>query len=125
MARYQHLPIFQAIYDLILEIHKRVDNFPRIHRYSIGEKLKNIGFNLLDLIIKANSVKNKAAYLQEAEDILERLKIYIRLCFDLKILGSKGFEFLSRKMDEIGQQLNNWKEWSLKQKINSLKEPES
>ena len=116
MARYQHLPVFQAIYDLILEIHKRVDNFPRVHRYSIGEKIKNIGFDLLDLIIKANSEKDKASYLQQAEDVFERLKIYIRLCFDLKIIGRKGFEFLSKKMDEIGSQLNNWKEWSLKQK---------
>ena len=114
MARYEHLPIFQAIYDLILEIHIRVDNFPRIHRYSIGEKIKNISFDLLDLIIKANSVKEKSVYLQEAENVLERLKIYIRLCFDLKILSSKGFEFLIRKMDEIGRQLNKWKEWSLK-----------
>lgn len=115
MARCQHLPVFQAIYDLILEIHNRVDNFPRVHRYSIGEKIKNIGFDLLDLVIKANSVKDKDIYLQNAEDILEKLKIYIRLCFDLKILSGKGFEFLVRKMDEIGRQLNKWKEWSLKQ----------
>ena len=115
MARYQHLPVFQAIYDLILEIHNRVENFPRVHRYSIGEKIKNISFDLLDLVVKANSVKNKEVYLGGAEDILEKLKIYIRLCFDLKILGNKGFEFLIRGMDEIGRQLNKWKEWSLKQ----------
>jgi len=115
LARYQHLPVFQAIYDLILEIHNRVDNFPRVHRYSIGEKIKNISFDLLDLVVKANSVKNKEVYLGGAEDILEKLKIYIRLCFDLKILGNKGFEFLIRGMDEIGRQLNKWKEWSLKQ----------
>jgi hypothetical protein len=120
MVRYQHLPIFQATYDLIIEIHKRVDNFPRIHRYSIGEKIKNIGFDLLDLIIKANSVEDKTIYLRQAENILEKLKIYIRLCFDLKILGGKGFEFLTRKLDEIGRQLNKWKEWAEKQKNNVI-----
>ena len=114
MARYQHLPVFQAVYDLVIEIHKRVDNFPRIHRYSIGERIKNIGFDLLDLIIKANSVQDKAIYLQKAEDVLEKLRIYIRLCFDLKILGGKGLEFFARKVDEIGRQLNKWKEWSIK-----------
>lgn len=120
MARYQHLPIFQAIYDLIIEIHKRVDNFPRVHRYSIGEKIKNIGFDLLDLIIKANTAEDKTIYLRQAEDILEKLKIYIRLCFDLKILGSKGFEFITRKLDEIGRQLSGWKEWAEKQKNNVI-----
>ena len=120
MARYQHLPIFQATYDLIIEIHKRTDNFPRVHRYSIGEKIKNIGFDLLDLIIKANSVEDKTIYLRQAEDVLEKLKIYIRLCFDLKILGSKGFEFITRKLDEIGRQLSKWKEWAEKQKNNVI-----
>jgi len=114
MARYQHLPVFQAVYDLSLEIHSRVNNFPRVHRYSIGEKIKDIGLNLLDLIVKANSARDKTACLEEAEVILEKLKIYARLCFDLKILGGKSFEFLTRKMDEIGRQLNKWKEWSLK-----------
>lgn len=117
MARYQHLPIFQAIYDLCLEIHQRVSNFPRVHKYSIGEKLKNISFDLMDSVIKANSVKDKKVLLQEAESILEKLKIYIRLCFDLKILGRQSFEFLTRKMDEISRQLNKWKEWAMQQKI--------
>jgi hypothetical protein len=114
MARYLHLPVFQDTYDLNLEIHNRVDNFPRIHRYSIGEKIKNIGFELLDVIIEANSKKDKSLHLEKAEKILEKLRIYVRLCFDLKIMGGKGFEFLIRKMDGIGRQLNKWKEWSLK-----------
>jgi hypothetical protein len=116
MARYQHLQVFQDTYDLTLEIHKRVDIFPRIHRYSIGERIKVIGFDLLDLIILTNSENNKYPHLEKAEKILEKLKIYIRICFDLKILGNRGFEFLIRKMDEIGKQLNKWKEWSLKNK---------
>lgn len=114
MARYQHLPVFQATYDLTLEIHKRVDNFPRVHRYSIGERIKIIGFDLLDIIIEANSAKDKSVFLEKAEKILEKLKIYVRVCFDLKIMGEKGFEFMTRKIDEIGRQLNRWKEWSLK-----------
>ena len=70
----------------------------------------------MDSVIKANSVKDKKVLLQEAESILERLKIYIRLCFDLKILGRQSFEFLTRKMDEISRQLNKWKEWAMQQK---------
>jgi hypothetical protein len=114
MARYQHLPVFQDIYDLIIEIHKRTEKFPRIHRYSIGERIKIINFDLLDNIIKANSVKYKADYLTEATLILEKLKVYIRLTYDLKIMGNKGFEFLVKKMDSIGRQTIKWRDWSLK-----------
>jgi hypothetical protein len=116
MARYQHLPVFQDSYDLVIEIHKRVEKFPRIHRYSIGEKLKEISFNILDLIIKTNSLEQKTETLKEAEMLVEKLKVYIRLCYDLKIFGSKGFEYVVKKIDAINRQILKWKEWSLKQK---------
>ena len=112
MSRYSHLPIFQSAYDLNLEIHRRVENFPRAHRYSMGERLKNISLDLLELTIKANSQKDKLPFLSEMENQLEKLKIMVRTCFDLKIMGEKGFEFLIKKMDEIGRQLHGWKEWS-------------
>jgi len=112
MARYQHLPVFQDCYDYILEIHKRVEKFPRIHRYSIGERLKDLSFELLDLVVGANQVKDKRALLVKAIGVMEKLKIYIRLCFDLKILGEKGFEYMVRKLDCIGRQLTRWKDWA-------------
>ncbi|MDO8592694.1 MAG: four helix bundle protein [bacterium] len=115
MARYQHLPIFQAIYNLSLEIHQRVNDFPRTHKHSIGEKLKKIAYDLMELIIEANSAKEKTEFLRRSEVVLEKLKIYIRLCYDLKILGIKGFEYLCRTTDDIGRQINKWKEWSVKQ----------
>jgi hypothetical protein len=111
MARYQHLPIFKEAYDLNIEIHKRVDSFPRVHRYSMGERLKNLTMDFLDLMVQANSRIDKFKTLEKSEFILERLKIYIRTCFDLKILGCRGFEFLIKKIEEICRQLNKWKNW--------------
>lgn len=116
MARYQHLPIFQAAYDLNLEIHRRTDSFPRAHRYTMGEKLKNMTLDFIDLVIEANSQKEKTEILRRGEILLERLKIHVRTCFDLQIMGRIGFEFVSRKIDEIARQLQGWKDWSLKNK---------
>jgi hypothetical protein len=116
MARYQHLAIFQTIYKLNLEINKRVENFPRLHRYSTGEKLKNLAFDLMCLVIKANSSKDKAVLIENAEEVLEKIKLSVRLCYDLKILGNKGFEYLVRLMDDIGSQSCKWKDWAIRQK---------
>lgn len=117
MARYQHLPIFREAYELNIEIHKRVDNFPRVHRYSMGERLKNMTLDFLDLMVKANSSADKFEILSQSEFIMERLKIYIRTCFDLKIFGCKSFEFLVRKIEEICRQLSKWKEWAKKKNL--------
>lgn len=120
MARYKHLPIFQAAYNFNIEINKRVVNFPRLYRYSTGEKLKNSAFDLMNLIIKANSQVDRVMLLDAAEEILENLKLLVRMCYDLKIMGGKGFEYLARLMDDIGRQLCRWKEWAIK-KDNSVK----
>ena len=112
MTRYQHLPVFQAIYDFSLEIHRRVGNFPHSHKYALGQKLKKIVSDLIDAVIEANSKEEKVPSLEKAEILLEKLKIHLRLTYDLKIIGHKGFEYLARKLEEIGKQLNKWKEWA-------------
>jgi hypothetical protein len=62
MARYQHLKIFQDVYDLNLEIHRRTEKFPRAHRFSMGERLKNITLDILTLVVKANSSREKTRF---------------------------------------------------------------
>ncbi len=118
MAQYNHLPIFQAVYDLNLEIYSASSKFSREYKYSLGQKLKEIIAELLDLIIIANSEKDKLPALKQARIRMERLKIHLRLSNDLKILGLKRYEKISRDLMEISKQLSKWTEWAGK---NSLK----
>jgi hypothetical protein len=59
MARYNHLPIFQAGYAFTLKIHQMTHFFPREHKYALGQRLKEISADFLDLIIIANSLEDK------------------------------------------------------------------
>ena len=40
MARYEHLPIYRAAFDLAVHLEKIVRNFSRYHRYSLGTELR-------------------------------------------------------------------------------------
>jgi len=108
MARYSHLPIFQKSYDLFKFLHQYVATFPRSEKYSLGQKIKDTNINFLDQIIRANNAKNKRLYLEEARQLLEILRIYLRLCYDLKLMGIKRYEIVSQKIDEIGRMLGGW-----------------
>lgn len=119
MAQYNHLPIFQLAYRLTLEIHQATHQFSREYRYTLGQKLKEIIFDLLDLIVAANSKKDKTEILEEARSKLEQFRIHLRLACDLKILGLKRYESFNRTLDEISKQLSGWLEWS---KNSSLKQ---
>lgn len=108
MARYTHLTIFQKSYNLIERIYKDVHKFPKEYKYTLGEKLKSSCFELIDNIIIANSEKNKIPYLKKANQQIDRLRVYVRLCYSLNVIGIKKYEVLSKYIDEIGKMTGGW-----------------
>jgi len=108
MARYSHLSIFQKSYDLFKILHHYIAIFPRSERYSLGQKMKDVNINFLEQIIRANNARNKKSYLEEASQLFEVLRIYLRLCWDLKLISLKRYEIASKKIDEIGRMLGGW-----------------
>ncbi|MBU1449021.1 four helix bundle protein, partial [Patescibacteria group bacterium] len=110
MARYNHLPIFQSGYDLVLKIYRITHHFPREYKYTLGQKLKDISADFLDCIVTANSQEHKTAVLNEARTRLERLRIHVRLAHDLKIITLAGYESICRSLEELSRQLSGWLE---------------
>ncbi len=108
MAQYTQLTIFQKSYDLLLRIYKEIHKFPKEYRYSLGQSLQTACLEFLDCIIIANSEINKKPHLKKANTHLDRMRIYIRLCFGLKIIGVKKYEVLSKYVDEVGKMLGGW-----------------
>ncbi len=118
MARYQHLPIFQKAYDLNLEIYRLVHNFPREYKYTLGQKLKEVISELLERIVMANSLKDKSDCFGEIRIRSEKLRIYLRLAFDLNVINSRKFERFNRLILEISKQVSGWEKWFFKNSFN-------
>ncbi|NLE95574.1 MAG: diversity-generating retroelement protein Avd [Dehalococcoidia bacterium] len=108
MARYAHLLIFQKAYDLTLRFFRETHAFPREHKYSLGQQMKDTCLALLDALIAANDATDKSAALQAASARLERLRIYTRLAYDLKVISMHKYEVLSKHSDEVGRMLGGW-----------------
>ncbi|MBM2818149.1 MAG: hypothetical protein HW401_739 [Parcubacteria group bacterium] len=118
--RYDHTKIFQSAYVLTIEIYRSSSKFSKEHKYTLGEKLKVLCGDLLDLIVVANAATNKLEFLKKLDLQLEKIKIYLRIAFDLKAISIGVFEVLSRKLDEIGRQLGGWRKWTEKQNCPSI-----
>jgi hypothetical protein len=58
MAKYDHLKIFRSSYKLTLEIYRASHNFPREYKYTLGQKLKELASDFLNLIILADNLFN-------------------------------------------------------------------
>jgi len=109
MARYDHLPIFKSAYDLCLEIERQSNNFSRDYKYTIGVEIRALAHEIPALIMIANNHYDKKKFLEELWIKLEKLKLLIRLAFDLKCLRSlKHYERLSEILAEISRQNEGW-----------------
>jgi hypothetical protein len=60
MARYEHLPIYRAAFDLAVHIEKLVRGFTRYHKYSLGSELRERSREILAGIIDANHGRDRA-----------------------------------------------------------------
>ncbi|MDD5041475.1 MAG: diversity-generating retroelement protein Avd [Candidatus Peribacteraceae bacterium] len=108
MSRYAHLIIFQKAYDLTLRFFRETHEFPREHKFSLGQQMKDACLAMLDAIIEANAAVDKKPALERASACLERLRVYTRLAYDLKVIGMKKYEVLSKHSDEIGRMIGGW-----------------
>ena len=69
MAPFNDLPVYKATYDLLLGIFQFTKDFAREYKYTVGESLKKETVDLLTLIYRANSRRDKAETLQTAREL--------------------------------------------------------
>ncbi len=71
MARYEHLPIYKAAFDLAGHVEKIVRNFSRYHKYTLGTELRDCSRNVLKRIIVANASRVREPMLLQLRQDLE------------------------------------------------------
>ena len=84
MAKYEHLPIYKAAFDLLLYFEKVVGNFSRYNKYTHGSALRDITREIVMLIIRANNIRDRMVVLEEVRIKLEELKVVIRICKEVR-----------------------------------------
>ena len=108
MAMYSELPVYKTAYQLLLRLVSMSPSWQRDYRYTLGQEVKQELVDLLVLICRANSVRDKGAVLQEAREATERVKIYVRLLRDLRQIGENPYASLADEMGSLSKQLAAW-----------------
>ena len=79
MARYEHLPIYKTAMDLAVYVEQVVRNFSRYHKYTLGSDLRLQSRELVTVIIRANSRREKLPVLYDLWERLEGLHVLLRI----------------------------------------------
>jgi len=109
VAQYEHLPIYKKMFDLVVYFENIVKGFSRYNKYTLGSEMRNLSREILVLIIKANSAREKKALLLNVRDKLEELKILVRVSKEVKAFKNfTSFEYLIKQIVEISRQNQGW-----------------
>ena len=109
MARYDHLPIYRAAFDLAVHVEKLVRGFTRYHKYSLGAELRDGTRGILERILDANQAADRTPLLAQLRGDLERLKVLTRLCYESGGFAStRSYLYVAEQVVGISKQNEGW-----------------
>ena len=111
MALYDQLPVYKASYDLLIKLYQIAHDLPKEHKYTLGEKLKNYCLDLLIGIYQANIAVDKKSTIQLLIQLIEQIKILVRVSRDIRIIGLQQYADISLLIDSISKQLRGWERY--------------
>jgi hypothetical protein len=102
------LPIIQKTYDLIKWYVPILGRLPQRHRFTLGERITNGLYDLLEGLITARYAKHKLTQLEHLNTRLEILRHQTRLLFDFELIAIHRYEFAGKAINAIGTDLGGW-----------------
>jgi hypothetical protein len=106
-----NLPVYKAIYDLLLALFIQVRNFPKDFQYTLGERIKNLLIELSEIAYHANACgerQERLDYLKNLCAKTETLRFLLRICYDLRLYNLECYIRLNEQLESISRQLHGW-----------------
>ena len=98
----------QRCHELLLWLIPQLDKFPRVRRFTLGERLETGLLEVLELLVEAAYSRSKAAMLKRANLRLEVVRHLWRLGHELSTVSTRRYEHGARLIDDLGRQIGGW-----------------
>ena len=103
----------QAIHDchaLLLWIIPQLDKFPRLRRYTLGERIETLLLQVLERLLEAaySSGRDKTRALQRASRQLNVVRHLWHLSHELKAVPPRAHAHGAERLVQLGRQLGGW-----------------
>jgi len=101
-------PIFIKYYDLMLWLIPRTLAFPKSQRGVLARQIQSELFHIYELLVEAGTHEQPRPFLSDVDRGLIRLRTYLRLARELKLLSIGQYEHVARLVAEVGRLLGGW-----------------
>ncbi len=102
--------IVLKVYALLKDLIPILNKMPRSQKFSLGDRLQNHVSELLEGYIRAYYAQAalKIELLHANNLLLEIIRHYIRLAFELNYFSHPQYKNLAEQVDEIGRMTGGW-----------------
>lgn len=98
----------EKMYQFILWLVPAVEKFPRSRKFLLGDRIQATAMEIQEALIAATYSRKPLPQLFDANLQLEKLRIQMRLAYDLRSVDMRRYEFAVRSIDEIGRMVGGW-----------------
>lgn len=99
----------QDCHELLVWLIGQIDQFPRVRRFTLGERLESAVLELLELLVDAAYARSKHEQLARANRRVEIIRHLWRAAYELKVVPLKRYEHGARLLDGLGRQVGGWR----------------
>jgi 23S rRNA-intervening sequence protein len=114
MAQYSHLPLYVKTYESVKLVYRIVKQFRKEYKYSLGAELQTIIWQVLDEVIRTNSLSDaeKKEGIAGVSRLFDRFKIRFRFAYEMGLVTADKFAVAQREFEEIGKMIGGWQKWA-------------
>ena len=98
----------QACHELLHWLIPHLGKFPRMRRFTLGERLESVLLEVLEATVESAYTRNKQQSLQRANLRLEVARHLWRLSHEFQAISTRSYEHGAELMDDLGRQLGGW-----------------
>jgi hypothetical protein len=102
--------IINKAFELLKFIIPVVGKFPRSAKFTLGDRIENMTADILEILIEAyySPVNEKRKLLTKTNVLLEKLRLFSRLAYELGHYNSLKYHEIAQRIDEIGRMCGGW-----------------
>ena len=99
----------ESHYRFLLWLIPAVERFPRAQKFLLGDRIQRTAVDVLEALIEATYTKYRDRPLERANLGIEKLRFFLRIAHDLKLLDSRRHRHAVRSLDATGRRVGAWR----------------
>lgn len=104
----KELSVIQKTHDLIKWYVPILEKLPRTYKFTIGEKMINHLYELLEGLIEAKYANRKLESLKKLNVKLDIIRHQTQLLLDFELISLKRYQYVNQLINEVGTELGGW-----------------